>query len=62
MKNEKTSKATLAPVVFVSPEALKEVKAQRNPNDLIIMNAQTDLCGRKLALIPVSEIDTEMTY
>lgn len=65
MKNENTNKAALAPVVFVSPEALKEVsntKAQRNPNDLIIMNAQTDLCGRKLAIIPVSEIDTKMAY
>ena len=65
MKNENTNKTTLAPVVFVSSEALKEVnntKVQRNPNDLIIMNAQTDICGRKLALIPISEIDTEMAY
>lgn len=63
MKN--TNEVKLAPVVFVSPEALKaeaQTKMQRNPNDLIIMNAQTDLCGRKLALIPVSEIDSEMAY
>ena len=65
MKNENTAKATLAPVVFVSSEALKEVnntKAQRNPNDLIIMNAEVSRNGQKYAFIPVSEIDIDMTY
>lgn len=65
MKNENTAKATLAPVVFVSSEALKEVsntKAQRNPNDLIIMNAEVSRNGQKYAFIPVSEIDIDLDY
>lgn len=41
---ENTNKMTkLAPVVFVSPEVTKQIEKkteQRNPNDLIIMNAE----------------------
>lgn len=62
MKNTtKNNTATLLPAIIVSADGTK-AELKRNPNDLIIMNAQTDLCGRKLALIPVSEIDVNMSY
>lgn len=63
MKN--TNEVKLAPVVFVSPEALKaeaKTKPQRNPNDLIIMNAEVSRNGQRYAFIPVSEIDIDLDY
>lgn len=61
--SKQNNSAECTPVVFISPEAVKATQSlKRNPNDLIVMNAQTDLCGRKLAVIPVSEVDAEMPY
>ena len=63
---ENTNKMTkLAPVVFVSPEVTKQIEKkteQRNPNDLIIMNAEVSRNGQRYAYIPVSEIDIDMDY
>ena len=62
---KKANETGLAPVVLIAPEAVKaaqEIVEQRNPNDLIIMNAEVTRNGQKYAFIPVSEIDIDMNY
>ena len=62
---KKTEMNALSPVVLIAPEVVKNIEKkgeQRNPNDLIIMNAEVSRNGQRYAFIPVSEIDIDLDY